>query len=130
MATFTFAAALTLLMLFQAEGATKPAPTPTPAATATATATAPAAAPESLNLTEILEKGSQFTTFLRLLKDTQIGEQIDNQLNNTYGGMTILAPTDNAFNSLKAGTLNSLNPQEQAALILYHVLPRYVPVFR
>jgi len=39
--------------------------------------------------------------------------------------MTILAPTDNAFNSLKAGTLNSLNPQEQAALILYHVLPRY-----
>lgn len=121
MATFTLAAVLTLLMFFQANAATKPA--------AAAAATAPAAAPESLNLTEILEKGSQFTTFLRLLKDTQIGEQIDNQLNNTYGGMTILAPTDNAFNSLKAGTLNSLNPQEQAALILYHVLPRYVPPY-
>ncbi|XP_008783124.2 fasciclin-like arabinogalactan protein 6 [Phoenix dactylifera] len=78
-----------------------------------------------LSLTAILEKSGQYTTLLRLLKVTQVGEQVQSQLNNSYDGLTIFAPTDNAFSSLKSGALNSLNPQEQVSLVLYHVLPRY-----
>ncbi|KAJ3692269.1 hypothetical protein LUZ60_012619 [Juncus effusus] len=83
----------------------------------------PTAAP--LNLTAVLEKGGQYTTLLRLLKETQVGEQITSQLNNSFDGMTLFAPTDNAFNQLKAGTLNTLASQEQVELVLYHVLPRF-----
>ncbi|XP_039142818.1 fasciclin-like arabinogalactan protein 9 [Dioscorea cayenensis subsp. rotundata] len=86
---------------------------------------APGPTPAPLNLTGVLEKGGQYTTFLRLLKETQVGQQVQSQLNNSYDGLTIFAPTDNAFSNLKAGTLNSLNAQEQVSLILYHVLPRY-----
>ncbi|URE08366.1 Fasciclin domain [Musa troglodytarum] len=88
-----------------------------------AVAPGPESAP--LNLTGILEKGGQYGTFLRLLKETQVGEQIESQLNNSFNGLTIFAPTDNAFNNLKPGTLNSLTTQEQVSLVLYHVLPRY-----
>lgn len=89
------------------------------------TPVAPGPTPGPLNVTAILEKGRQYTTLLRLLKETQVGEQIQSQLNNSYDGLTIFAPTDNAFSSLKSGTLNSLDPQEQVSLVLYHVLPRY-----
>ncbi|XP_020258786.1 fasciclin-like arabinogalactan protein 9 [Asparagus officinalis] len=72
-----------------------------------------------------IDKGSQYTTLIRLLKQTQVGEQIQSQLNNSFQGLTIFAATDNAFNNLKPGTLNGLTSQEQVALVLYHVLPRY-----
>lgn len=88
-------------------------------------AVAPGPTPAPLNLTGILEKGGQYTTLLRLMKTTQVGTQIESQLNNSFNGMTIFAPTDNAFNNLKPGTLNSLSAQEQVALVLYHVLPRF-----
>ncbi|KAG0487686.1 hypothetical protein HPP92_009781 [Vanilla planifolia] len=88
-----------------------------------ATAPAPAAGPA--NLTDILSKGGQYNTFLRLLSSTQVGEQIQSQLNDSFNGLTLFAPTDNAFNNLKAGTLNGLSAQEQVNLVLYHVLPRY-----
>ncbi|XP_077249634.1 fasciclin-like arabinogalactan protein 6 [Tasmannia lanceolata] len=86
---------------------------------------APAPSASPLNLTAILEKGGQYNIFMRLLSTTQIDSQIINQLNNSNQGLTLFAPTDNAFNSLKPGTLNSLSPQQQVALILYHILPKY-----
>ncbi|KAJ1690794.1 hypothetical protein LUZ63_014949 [Rhynchospora breviuscula] len=86
---------------------------------------APGPTPEPLNLTAILVKGSQYSTFLRLLKETQVSTQIASQLNSSFDGLTIFAPTDNAFNQLKAGTLNTLTSQEQVELVLYHVLPRF-----
>ncbi|KAF3332585.1 fasciclin-like arabinogalactan protein 6 [Carex littledalei] len=86
---------------------------------------APGPTPAQLSLTTILEKGSQYTTLLRLLKETQVSTQIASQLKSSYDGLTIFAPTDNAFNQLKAGTLNSLTAQEQVELVLYHVLPRF-----
>lgn len=39
--------------------------------------------------------------------------------------MTVIAPTDNAFRTLKAGTLNGLTEQQKVQLVLYHVLPKY-----
>lgn len=54
-----------------------------------------------------------------------MANQITNQLNSSTEGMTVFAPTDNAFQILKAGTLNGLTEQEKVQLVLYHVLPKY-----
>ncbi|PQM37883.1 fasciclin-like arabinogalactan protein 13 [Prunus yedoensis var. nudiflora] len=88
--------------------------------------TAPAPGPAGpLNFTGILDKNGQYTTFIRLLIQTQVASQITNQLNSSTEGLTVFAPTDNAFTSLKAGTLNNLTTQQQVDLVLYHVLPKY-----
>ncbi|CAA3028832.1 Hypothetical predicted protein [Olea europaea subsp. europaea] len=90
---------------------------------------APAPAPSGpINITGILEKAGQYTTFIRLLNQTQAGNQINNQLNNSNEGMTVFAPTDNAFLNLPAGTLNKLSTQQQVQLVQYHVLPKYYTV--
>lgn len=90
-------------------------------------AQAPAPAPTGpTNITKILEKAGQFTTLIRLFKITQVGDQIDTQLNNSNQGMTVFAPTDNAFSNLKAGTLNSLSDQQKVALLQFHVIPNFL----
>ncbi|CAJ1893920.1 unnamed protein product [Sphenostylis stenocarpa] len=75
------------------------------------------------NITQVLEKAGQFTTFIKLLKATQIADRLNSQLNNSNQGLTVFAPTDNAFSSLKAGTLNSINSQDQMQLVQFHILP-------
>jgi uncharacterized surface protein with fasciclin (FAS1) repeats len=97
---------------------------------ALAQAPGPAATPSGPpNVTAILEKGGQFTMFMRLMKETQQDTQLNSQLNSSYassgGGYTVFAPTDNAFNNLKPGTLNSLTQQQQVALVQGHVLPQF-----
>lgn len=92
----------------------------------TAQLAAPAPGPDGpINITAILEKGGQFVTLIRLLNTTQIGNQINIQINSSSEGMTVLAPTDNAFQNLKPGTLNKLSPEDQVKLILYHVSPKF-----
>ncbi|KAK7324700.1 hypothetical protein VNO77_28468 [Canavalia gladiata] len=87
---------------------------------------APAPSPSGpLNLTAILEKGGQFTTLTRLLKDTQQLTQIQSQLKSNSQGFTIFAPTDNAFQNLKSGAINDLTDEQKVQLILYHVTPKY-----
>ena len=83
------------------------------------------APPGKVNLTAILEKGGQFTTFMRLLASTQVGSQIENQVKSSSEGMTIFAPTDNAFQNLKTGAINSLSAEKQVQLVLNHVLPKF-----
>ncbi|CAH9144210.1 unnamed protein product [Cuscuta epithymum] len=84
------------------------------------------------NITAILEKAGQYTTFIRLLKTTQVGDQINNQLNTTNQGLTVFAPTDNAFLGLKPGTLNSLTDQEKVELVQFHVVSSFytIPLFQ
>ncbi|KAI3823249.1 hypothetical protein L1987_04682 [Smallanthus sonchifolius] len=95
--------------------------------TTTTLAQAPVPAPSGpTNITKILEKAGQFTTLIRLMKVTQLGDQINTQLNNSNQGMTVFAPTDNAFSSLKPGTLNSLSDQQKVSLLQFHVVPNYL----
>lgn len=77
------------------------------------------------NLTYILEASGQYTTFIRLLTSIRVDVQLNSQLNISFNGLTCFAPTDNAFNKLKSGTLNRLSEQEQIEVVLYHVLPRF-----
>ncbi|KAI8551533.1 hypothetical protein RHMOL_Rhmol06G0194100 [Rhododendron molle] len=86
---------------------------------------APAPSPGPINITEILVQAGQYNTWIHLLTVTQVGSQIDNQVNNSNQGMTVFCPTDNAFNNLPTGTLNNLTTQQQVQLVLYHVLPQY-----
>ncbi|KAK4255555.1 hypothetical protein QN277_008542 [Acacia crassicarpa] len=101
----------TLFLLTPQAGAQSSAPAPAPAG--------------PLNLTGILDKGSQYTTLIRLLTETQQLQQLQSQLNSTSEGFTIFAPTDNAFQNLKAGAINDLTDEEKVQLILYHVTPKY-----
>ncbi|CAM8952725.1 unnamed protein product [Rhodiola kirilowii] len=92
-----------------------------------AQSSAPAPTPSGpTNITKILEKAGQFTVLIRLLKSTQLGDQINTQLNNSNQGITVFAPTDNAFSSLKPGTLNSLTDQQKVQLIQFHVVPTFL----
>ncbi|KAG5233293.1 fasciclin arabinogalactan protein [Salix suchowensis] len=96
-----FLLSLLLSLSLYAQAQTPAAPAPTPSG--------------PVNFTAVLEKGGQFVTLIRLLNKTQTLNQIDNQLNSSSEGMTVFAPTDNAFNNLKAGALNDLSQQEQAS---------------
>ncbi|TVU20310.1 hypothetical protein EJB05_36514, partial [Eragrostis curvula] len=88
-------------------------------------APAPAAPKGPPNVTAVLEKGGQYSTFMRLMKATQQDTQLNSQLNGSSNGYTVFAPTDNAFSSLKAGTLNSLTQQEQVSLVQYHIVSQF-----
>ncbi|KAL8247715.1 hypothetical protein R6Q59_008931 [Mikania micrantha] len=88
--------------------------------------TAPAPSPAGpINITAILVGGGQFSSFLLLLNQTRVLDQLPNQLNNSNQGMTLFAPTDNAFLNLASGTLNNLSEEKKVKLVLYHVLPKY-----
>uniref|UniRef100_A0A7N1A4N8 FAS1 domain-containing protein n=1 Tax=Kalanchoe fedtschenkoi TaxID=63787 RepID=A0A7N1A4N8_KALFE len=92
-----------------------------------AQSSAPAPTPSGpTNITKILEKAGQYTVLIRLLKSTQLEDQINTQLNNSNQGITVFAPTDNAFSSLKPGTLNSLSDQQKVQLIQFHVVPTFL----
>ncbi|XP_024026371.1 fasciclin-like arabinogalactan protein 12 [Morus notabilis] len=83
------------------------------------------AKPAATNVTKILEKAGNFGVFIRILKNTQVINQIENQL-NTSNSLTILAPTNGAFSGLKAGTLNSLTTEQKVQLVQYHILPSFI----
>lgn len=94
---------------------------------ATSFAQTPSPAPSGpTNITAILEKAGQFTTLIRLMKSTQEADQINTQLNNSNQGLTVFAPTDNAFANLKSGTLNSLTDQQKVQLVQFHILPNFL----
>ncbi|KAJ4976420.1 hypothetical protein NE237_001526 [Protea cynaroides] len=102
------------LVIPQAEAQPTPGPAPAPSST--------------LNLTAILENGGQYSTLIQILRSTGLDTQIYNQLNNSNQGLTLFAPTDNAFNNLNQGTINSLTQQQQTELVWYHVLPEYYSI--
>ncbi|GMN24694.1 hypothetical protein TIFTF001_000665 [Ficus carica] len=83
------------------------------------------AKPVPTNVTKILEKAGNFGMFIRILKNTQVINQIENQL-NTANSLTILAPTNGAFSGLKAGTLNTLSTEQKVQLVQYHILPSFI----
>ncbi|CAK8536256.1 unnamed protein product [Lathyrus sativus] len=97
--------------------------------TTTSAADSPAPSPSSsapTDIIRILKKAGGFTTLIRLLQTTQVATQINAQLLNSNNGLTLFAPNDNSFSSLKPGFLNSLNDQQKNELIQFHELPSFV----
>ncbi|XP_059626991.1 fasciclin-like arabinogalactan protein 12 [Cornus florida] len=110
---------LSLTLLFHLHFSTTLALSPAPTA-------APLGATTSPNIIKILEKDGHFTLFVRLLKSTHVGDQINDQLKNSNNGLTVFAPVDTAFSSLTSGTINSLNDRQQVELIQYHFVLSYI----
>ncbi|CAJ1979321.1 unnamed protein product [Sphenostylis stenocarpa] len=129
LSSLTLPLLLILLFSHHTSLAQSPAAAPTAPTTAT-TATAPAPVPSSppTDIIRILKKAGGFTTLIRLLQATQVSNQINSQLLTSNGGLTLFAPNDNAFSSLKPGFLNSLNDQQKNELIQFHLLPTFVSV--
>ncbi|KAL5082347.1 hypothetical protein RYX36_010768 [Vicia faba] len=96
--------------------------------TTSAATESPAPSPSSAptDIIKILKKAGGFTTLIRLLQTTQVATQINAQLLNSNNGLTLFAPNDNSFSSLKPGFLNSLNDQQKNELIQFHELPSFV----
>ncbi|XP_004487128.1 fasciclin-like arabinogalactan protein 12 [Cicer arietinum] len=91
----------------------------------------PAPSPSSsapTDIIRILKKAGGFTTLIRLLQTTQVATQINAQLLNSNNGLTLFAPNDNSFSTLKPGFLNSLNDQQKNELIQFHELPTFVSI--
>ncbi|MCD7459225.1 hypothetical protein HAX54_040354 [Datura stramonium] len=88
--------------------------------------TAPTPGPTGpVDIFVILKKTGHYNTFIKLLDKTQIGSQINNQVNNSNQGMTVFAPLDDAFSNLPGGTLNKLNDQQKVQLIQYHIIAKF-----
>ncbi|RWR93328.1 fasciclin-like arabinogalactan protein 12 [Cinnamomum micranthum f. kanehirae] len=64
---------------------------------------------------------------MRLMMSTQLANRINIELNDTNDALTIFAPTDSAFSALSPGTINGLNDQEKTNLVLFHIVPQYIP---
>ncbi|MQM20216.1 hypothetical protein Taro_053232 [Colocasia esculenta] len=115
-------AGILLLLLMASAPATAqkapltPSPSPSPA---------PAPAPHLVNLTHLLSVAGPFSTFLRYLQQTDVISTFQNQVNNTDQGITIFAPTDAAFSSLKKPSLANLTRDQLRSLLLSHALPQY-----
>ncbi|KAL6276086.1 hypothetical protein ACE6H2_019687 [Prunus campanulata] len=108
-----------------------PATPAAPSITGPAVPSPPADAPASLgptNITKILEKAGGFNILIRLLKSTQVDNQLYSQLNNSNSELTVLAPTDNGFSQLKTGSLNSLSDEQKVQLLQFHLIPDFLTV--
>ncbi|KAJ4980228.1 hypothetical protein NE237_011008 [Protea cynaroides] len=108
--------------------ASSPVSSPAPPASLPAPPASSPAPPGPTNVTAILEKAGNFNILIKLLKSTQVADQIYTQLNNSNQGLTIFAPPDDAFSRLKPGTLNSYTNERQVELLQFHMIPNYVPL--
>ncbi|XP_020232363.1 fasciclin-like arabinogalactan protein 12 [Cajanus cajan] len=116
-----------LLQLFALIVSTPPAPAPAKPLVPLLPQSPTSDSSSGQDIIKILRKAKSFNTLIRLLKTTQIIDQVNAQLVTTKsGGLTILAPDDGAFSQLKAGYFNSLDDRQQKELIRFHVLPVYV----
>ncbi|CAB4282816.1 unnamed protein product [Prunus armeniaca] len=80
------------------------------------------------NITKILEKAGGYKVFIRLIKSTQVDNQLYRQLNNSNSQLTVFAPTDDAFSSLGTGSLNSLSDEQKGQLVQFHLIPDFLTI--
>ncbi|KAF9680471.1 hypothetical protein SADUNF_Sadunf06G0124500 [Salix dunnii] len=97
-----------------------------PAAPAQTPAAQVATSPGPVDIIKILQKAGHFTVFVRLMQATTEDIELNKEINTTNNGITIFAPSDNAFSSLKAGFLNSLSDEDKTELVKFHVLPAFI----
>lgn len=89
---------------------------------------APAPTPHYVNISNVLEQAGQFKTFLSLIAGTQAETQLQTQANNTQQGLTLFAPSDGAFSSLRPkykAMLGKLTDTQKISLLQYHAVPMF-----
>ncbi|XP_027910139.1 fasciclin-like arabinogalactan protein 12 [Vigna unguiculata] len=143
---FSFALALLVSFLYFTNTLAQLSPAASPLKPPQPTPTPPAAAPKPLvpslpespsdstpdtaaavDIVGILRQAKSFNILIRLMKTTQLINQLNAQLLTTKsGGITILAPDDGSFSELKPGFLNSLSDGQKLELLQFHVISEYV----
>ncbi|XP_015958117.1 fasciclin-like arabinogalactan protein 11 [Arachis duranensis] len=99
----------------------------TPSAAPTPTVTVPKG--PTIDIVQILKKAKRFSVLIRLLKTTQLINQLNSQLVTTSsGGLTLFAPEDSAFSKLKPGFLNSLTDRQKVELLQFHSLSSFIAI--
>ncbi|MED6216452.1 hypothetical protein PIB30_007797 [Stylosanthes scabra] len=82
-----------------------------------------------IDIVQILTKAKRFSVLIRLLKTTQLVNQLNSQLVGTSsGGLTLFAPEDSAFSKLKPGFLNSLTDRQKVELLQFHSLSSAIAI--
>jgi len=98
--------------------ATTPAPEPTPVHP---TAVPPTEAPMAKDIVDTAIADGRFTTLVAAIQAAGLVDAL-----KAEGPFTVFAPTDDAFDALPAGTLDSLllpeNKQQLTDILLYHVV--------
>ncbi|XP_058749292.1 fasciclin-like arabinogalactan protein 11 [Vicia villosa] len=92
----------------------------------------------SIDIILILQKAKRFSVLIRLLKTTQLINQLNSQLvtssssasasDSSNAGLTLFAPEDSAFSKLKPGFLNSLNDRHKVELLQFHTLSSFISI--
>lgn len=80
----------------------------------------------SVEITSVLKKARKFSTFIGLLKSTQMDSEINTRLKKSNQGVTIFAPTDTAFSDLQTGTLNTFTDLQKTELARFHTVPSFI----
>ncbi|ESW31482.1 hypothetical protein PHAVU_002G241700 [Phaseolus vulgaris] len=83
----------------------------------------------TIDIVQILRKAKRFSVLTRLLKTTQLINQLNSQLvTSSSGGLTLFAPEDSSFSKLKAGFLNSLSDRQKVELLQFHTLSSFISI--
>ncbi|KAK7404702.1 hypothetical protein VNO78_05658 [Psophocarpus tetragonolobus] len=91
--------------------------------------TTPKSPTNTIDIAQILSKTKRFSVLIRLLKTTQLINQLNSQLlTSGSGGLTLFAPPDTAFSKLKPGFLNSLNDRQKVELLQFHTLSSFISI--
>lgn len=120
---------LVVITINTSSSAQAPAKAPSPAAVTALPPSLPPPLPPSPSkarkhdIIQILEKEGDFSVLLRLMRSTHVADQINSQLNDLNDGLTVFAPTDDAFSALKPGALNAMSDEQQVELMQFHVVP-------
>ncbi|MCO5587688.1 hypothetical protein L7F22_041639 [Adiantum nelumboides] len=86
-------------------------------------APAPAPAPMFVNVTQLLVYGGDYSTFIALMLETKVDVIFQSMANNSQTGITIFAPTNQAFQSkLATSLLTNLTASQKVSLVEYHAL--------
>merc|ERR1712012_1082271 len=85
---------------------------------------APAAkeAPALGDIVDVAVGAGSFTTLVKIVQDLGLVQTLKDS-----PALTVFAPTDDAFNKLPAGTLESLTPEQAKAIVVRHVVKAKVP---
>ncbi|GLJ44171.1 hypothetical protein SUGI_0921740 [Cryptomeria japonica] len=86
----------------------------------------PAPTSVGFNVTDALVKANNFNFFVSLMEAS--GVVYEFQSEEAGAGITIFAPTDDAFSALNPETLQGLTADKKALILKYHVLLSYYPL--
>eukprot|EP01018_Ginkgo_biloba_P017789 Gb_36195 [translate_table: standard] len=83
----------------------------------------PAPSLVGINVTDVLVKAHNFTFLVSLMEASSVVS--DFQSGQAGAGITIFAPTDDAFLALNPKTLPALTAEKKVVILKYHVLLSY-----